>query len=203
MSSQGTGRTVLATAAVLAAGVGALLAETEGLRAFTSETARRLAVAHAPKPLPVVPLRDERGERIEIPIPGRPMLVEFIYTSCPTLCTTLAASFARIQDRLAEAGAPPALQLLSVSFDPGRDDPAALRAYAEAHGADPARWRVALPESGADLRTLLEAFGVVVIPDGEGGFVHNAALHLVDRGGRLAAILDPGEIERAVEGLGG
>jgi protein SCO1/2 len=203
VSASAGGRTALATAAVLAAGVGALLAETEGLRAFTSESARRLAVARAPKPLPGVVLRTDRGERLDFPIPGRPMLVEFVYTSCPTLCTTLAASFARIQDRLAEAGAPPALQLLSVSFDPARDDPAALRAYAEAYGADPARWRVVSPAREADLRTLLEAFGVVVIPDGEGGFVHNAALHRVDGAGRLAAIFDPDEIGRAVEGLGG
>ena len=203
MSPSGRGRTALATAVVLLAGAGAFLAETEGLRAFTSESARRLAVARAPRPLPSVVLRDDRGERLHLPNPGRPMLVDFVYTSCPTLCVTLGASFARIQERLGEAGVPPAVQLLSVSFDPARDDAPALRAYAEAHGADPTRWRVVLPESEADLRTLLEAFGIVVIPDGEGGFVHNAALHLVDRGGRLAAILDPDEIERAVEGLGG
>jgi protein SCO1/2 len=203
VSASGRGRTALATAAFLAAGVGAFFTETEGLRAFTSETARRPAMARSPRPLPTLVLRDDRGERLTFPIPGRPMLVEFVYTSCPTLCVTLGASFARIQDRLIESGAPPVLQLLSVSFDPGRDDPAALRAYAEAHGADPARWRVVVPESEADLRTLLEAFGVVVIPDGEGGFVHNAALHLVYRGGRLAAIFDPDEIGRAVEGLGG
>jgi protein SCO1 len=40
---------------------------------------------------------------------------------------------------------------------------------------------------------LLKAFGVTVIPDGAGGFVHNAALHVVDRQGRLIAIFDIGE----------
>jgi protein SCO1/2 len=203
VSASGRGRTALATAAFLAAGVGAFFTETEGLQAFTSETARRLAVARSPRPLPTLVLRDDRGERLTFPIPGRPMLVEFVYTSCPTLCVTLGASFARIQDRLAEAGAPPLLQLLSVSFDPVRDDAAALRAYAEAHGADPARWRVVVPEGTAELGALLEAAGVVVLPDGAGGFVHNAALHAIDREGRLAAIFDPDAIELAVEGLGG
>jgi protein SCO1/2 len=49
----------------------------------------------------------------------------------------------------------------------------------------------------AALRALLDTFGVVVIPDGMGGFVHNAAIHLVDEEGRLGAIYDLGE-ERAV-----
>lgn len=190
-------RTAIATAAVLLAGVGAIFVATDGFRAFTSETARRLAVQRAPVPVPAVTLRDARGERFELPIGGRPMLVEFVYTSCPTLCVALGRSFAAIQDALEEAGAAPALQLLSVSFDPARDDATALAAYAAAHGADPRRWRVALPEDEAALHTLLRAMGVVVIPDGEGGYVHNAALHLIDARGRVAAILDPEEIDRA------
>ncbi len=190
-------RTAVATAAVLLAGAGAIFVATDGFAAFTSETARRLAVQRAPVPVPAVTLRDGRGERFQLPIGGRPMLVEFVYTSCPTLCVALGQSFAAIQDALEEAGAAPALQLLSVSFDPARDDAAALSAYAAAHGADPRRWRVALPEDEAALRTLLRAMGVVVIPDGEGGYVHNAALYLIDARGRFAAILDPDEIDRA------
>ncbi|MCS6879108.1 MAG: SCO family protein [Geminicoccaceae bacterium] len=194
-------RTILATTAVLVAGVATIVIETDGLAAFTTEGARRLAVTRAPVPVPSVRLRDERGEAIEFPVAGRAMLVEFVYTSCPTLCVSLAQAFARIRDDLERAGADPVLRLLSVSFDPARDDPPALRAYAEAHGADRRRWRVAVPETEADLRSLLETFGVIVIADGEGGFVHNAALHLVDAEGRLAAIFDPDEGERAAQRL--
>lgn len=194
-------RTVVAATAILLAGAAAFLAETEGLAAFTSETARRRAVERSPPALPAMVLRDPDGAPIDLPTSGRAMLLEFVYTRCPTLCVTLGASFARIQGELARAGVPPAVQLLSVSFDPERDGPEALRAYGEAHGADPARWRVVVPERAADLRALLDTLGVVVIPDGEGGFVHNAALHRIDREGRLAAILDPDEIDRAVAGL--
>lgn len=194
-------RTALATTLVLAAGTGTLLAETDGLAAFTTEAARRLAVAREPVAVPALTLRDADGRRFELPADDRSLLVEFVYTNCPTVCAALGQSFARIQEGLERVGAPAAVQLLSVSFDPERDGPEALRAYAEAHGADPARWRVAAPEHAADLRPLLDALGVVVIPDGEGGFVHNAALHLIDRNGRLVAILDADEIEGAVAGL--
>lgn len=40
------------------------------------------------------------------------------------------------------------------------------------------------------LKRLLDAFGIVVIPDGLGGFEHNAALHLLGRDGRLVLIGD-------------
>ncbi len=194
-------RTALAATAILLAGAAAFLAETEGLAAFTSETARRLEVERSPRALPPIVLRDPDGAPIDLPTSGRAMLLEFVYTRCPTLCVTLGGSFARIQGELARAGAPPVPQLLSVSFDPEHDGPDELRAYGEGHGADPAHWRVVVPEDATELRALLDALGVVVIPDGEGGFVHNAALHLIDRRGRLAAILDPEEVERAVAGL--
>ncbi len=194
-------RTAFASVLLFAAGVAVLALETDGFAAFTTETARRLAVARTPVPVPSVALRDSTGDRFFLPQPGRPMLVEFIYSSCPTLCVALGDSFARIQERIRRGGGEPLPQLLSVSFDPARDDQKALQAYAEAHGADPAHWRVAVPERANELRILLETFGVVVIPDGEGGFVHNAALHLVDAQGRLSAIFDPEEIEPALRGL--
>jgi protein SCO1 len=35
---------------------------------------------------------------------------------------------------------------------------------------------------------LLSSLGVVVIPDGLGGYAHNAGPHLIDRHGRLHAV---------------
>ena len=53
-----------------------------------------------------------------------------------------------------------------------------------------------------DLGTLLETFGIVVIPDGAGDFQHNAAIHLLRTDGRLARVLDadatPTDLTRAV-----
>ena len=52
-----------------------------------------------------------------------------------------------------------------------------------------------------ELRGLLDAFGVVVLPDGAGGFVHNAAIYLVDATGRLAHVYDADAAERAIAEL--
>ena len=61
----------------------------------------------------------------------------------------------------------------------------------------------ARPEDERALRALLKAFGITVVPDGFGGFVHNAALHVVDRRGRLVAIFDIGEEAQVLAAIRG
>lgn len=77
-----------------------------------------------------------------------------------------------------------------MSFDPGRDTHDALAEYARRYHVDSARWRVARVADRSELARLLGTFGVVAIPDALGEFQHNAAIHVVDREGRLARILD-------------
>ena len=55
---------------------------------------------------------------------------------------------------------------------------------------DPGIWTIVGLESAGDRRRLLEAFGIMVIPAPLGEFEHNAALHIVDRSGRLVRIMD-------------
>jgi len=55
----------------------------------------------------------------------------------------------------------------------------------------PPRWRVAGIAKSRARDALLDRAGVVVIPDGMGGFVHNAGLYLVDADGRLTTVFDP------------
>ena len=65
-----------------------------------------------------------------------------------------------------------------------------MKACGAADGADGRTWGIARVRRAADLKPLLDAFGIVVIPDGLGGVEHNAAIHLVARDGRLAWISD-------------
>jgi protein SCO1/2 len=117
------------------------------------------------------------------------------------VCLALGASFARLQDEVRRAKRDD-LKLLSISFDPQRDTADALRAYAETQGADASIWSMARVGDAAELRRLLDAFGVVVIPDEFGGFTHNAAIHLVDRSGRLSMIVDFEHVALAMKRLG-
>jgi len=188
------GRSVVASALVLLLGSSVFWWGTDGLAAFTAETARRADILRFPRPLPVVSLEDQDGRAFRLQdYQGRLLAVEFIYTRCTTLCRSLGMAFKQIRDRVPQQALGRDFALLSISFDLDRDDPASLKAYGENYGADGTHWRIARVRSAADLKPLLEAFGIVVIPDGLGGFEHNAAIHLVGRDGRLAEICDLNE----------
>ncbi|MGH7153373.1 MAG: SCO family protein [Acetobacteraceae bacterium] len=179
-------------ALVIAAGTTTLGWGTDGFRVVTTEGARRLAFErHAPA-VPEITLIDQDGVRFSPgSYRGKVVLVDFIYTSCPTICGLLGAGFSGVLDVLQREGADARqIDLLSVSFDQARDGPAELKAYGDRFGARSPRWRIAVPATEAGLRMLLRTFGVVVIPDAFGGFTHNGAFFLIDRDGRIVRILD-------------
>ena len=106
-------------------------------------------------------------------------------------------------ERLASRDGGGRLQLVSITFD-SLDTPARLRQYASHYEADGRSWRFARVPARDDLDSLLQAFGIVVISDGRGGFQHNAAIHVLDEHSRLARVLDvsasPDDVTRAVTG---
>ena len=194
-------RTCLASAALLLAGGVALAAATDGFQAFTTETARRVAVRRQPADLPAVTLENQSGARFTFAdLRGKWLLVDFVYTRCPTFCTVLGGDFAQLERQLAGPIAQGKVQFLSISFDPAHDAPADLAAYlARFRGGGPGPgpgWQAARPVTGVGLRRLTAAFGITVIPDHRGGYTHNAAIHLVDPEGRMVDIFDLGHLEQ-------
>jgi protein SCO1 len=66
---------------------------------------------------------------------GRPVLLNFIFTTCSSICPLASQTFAEFQQQLGpEAGA---VHLMSISIDPEQDTPARLRAYAKRFHAGP------------------------------------------------------------------
>jgi protein SCO1/2 len=176
---------------VLLIGIGLLAFETDGFRVVTSAGARQLSVERTPEILPDVGLVDQDGTPFTLSAyRGHAVLVDFIYTRCPTICGLLGDDFARVLQLMkAKRWAAP-IDLVSISFDP-TDDQEALQLYGQRFGAKTPRWRIAAPVDARARAVLLQKFGVVVIPDGLGGFTHNDAVYVIDARGRLARILDP------------
>lgn len=90
---------------------------------------------------------------------------------------------------------------LSISFDPGKDDPATLNKYKDLFGSDGETWRMARIPDQEQLDTLLKKFGVIVIPDGNGNFAHNSAFYLLDRQGALVDVMDFTLVNEAADRL--
>jgi protein SCO1 len=177
---------------VLSTGLAVLAFETDGFRVVTSAGARQLTVERAPQMMPDARLIDQDGTPFTLSAyRGRAVLIDFIYTRCPTICGLLGDDFANVLQSMQARRLGTPIDLLSISFDPRNDGRKALQLYGERFGAKAPRWRVAAPTDEHELAGLLQSFGVVVIPDGMGGFIHNDAVYVIDPRGRLARILNP------------
>ncbi len=119
--------------------------------------------------------------------PGEVQLLDFIYTTCPTLCQALGSEYQRMQRALDDLPAT-GVHLVSLSFDVARDGQGELAAYAARHRAQPEHWTVAAPLTAEGIRRLMQQLGVVAVADGLGGYVHNGEIHLIDGAGVLRGI---------------
>ena len=91
--------------------------------------------------LPAVRLRSHSGPPVEFATSldeQRPVLLNFIFTSCTTVCPPMSQIFAALQERLGPRR--DQVQMVSVSIDPEHDSPARLREYAGRFSAGP-QWR--------------------------------------------------------------
>jgi len=193
-------RTAIAATLAFAAGFAAAHTATDGFEAYTLESARRLQALRAPVSVPNLVLELADGGRVSLSgAPGRVLLVDFIYTNCPTFCTALGSVYAQLKQRLAAEIARGDVRLVSVTFDPEHDGAGELRAYRARFSADPEGWMLGRPVRAGDLQGWLNAFGVVVIPDGVGGYAHNAAVHVLGADRRLVAIHDLEDIDGIVQ----
>jgi protein SCO1/2 len=201
------GRTAWLCAALLALAYASASWLTHDFQAWTAEGARRLEVALHPVATPAVtadgPAIADRELHALLANGEDVTIAEFFYTQCQSVCLALGSSFQQMQATLQADGAHDAaarrVRLLSVSFDPQRDTPAALAAYARRMRADAAIWRFVRVPDPAQTRRLLSAFQVVVVPDGRGDYEHNAALLVIDGGGRLVRVFDIAEQQMALD----
>jgi protein SCO1 len=173
----------------------------EGIRIHRYESserepllARRLQLLEAPhatvKPGDAVPdftLTDQTGRRVALSQwAGKVVAVTFIYTNCPLpdYCFRLSNNFSQLNQRFASRMGRD-LVLLSISFDPVRDQPEVLAKYAATFKADPQSWHF-LTGPLDEVKTVSRRFGMNFWPD-EVYFTHSLHTLVIDRRGRLAA----------------
>lgn len=113
--------------------------------------------------LPDVVIQDQTGQNrrfVRDLVAGRSVVVNFIFTSCTSICSPLSATFKALQTELAarraELGGD--VHLISISVDPLTDTPEALRQFGAKFEAGPG-WTF-VTGSRKSIDALLQAFGV-------------------------------------------
>jgi protein SCO1/2 len=89
-----------------------------------------------------------------------PVMLDFIYGTCTTICPVLSAGFASLQKRLEREARP--IRLISISIDPEHDTPKVMRDYLKQYRAK-AGWDF-LTGSREDIDQVMRAFDAYV-PD--------------------------------------
>lgn len=125
-------------------------------------------------------LVDRDGEPIEFQseaVGDRIMAIDFVYTTCSTICPVVSSVFAQVQDEFGDRLGRD-VWLMSISIDPTRDTPERLRDYADKFGAGPGWIWLTGPKSAVDRVLIgLDAYNadivdhpsVVLIGDGRSG----------------------------------
>jgi protein SCO1 len=175
---------------------------TDGFTAYTAETARVTKLVEEQPQFPQVTFEDSEDRTYSISeFEGKYVFITFIYTSCTTICIKLEENMSQVYELLPSEYIGKDIIFLSISFDPGKDDPATLNKYKDLFGSDGETWRMARIPDQEQLDTLLKKFGVIVIPDGNGNFAHNSAFYLLDRQGALVDVMDFTLVNEAADRL--
>jgi protein SCO1/2 len=137
------------------------------------------------EPAPDFALRDQDGRPVSLTdLRGKTLLLDFVYTHCPGPCPILTGTHVAVQQAL-PAGLRERVRFVSISLDPARDTPEALRAYASARGADLSGWSFLTGDEDA-VADVLQRYGVGAKPGKDGEIDHLVITYLIDREGRIA-----------------
>jgi len=140
-------------------------------------------------------LVDQNGKQVSLAsLKGKPMVVDFIYTSCPGPCMMETAKLANVALRLgSDLGSK--VTIVSISVDPEHDGPKQLLDYSRQQGADEKGWYF-LTGSPRDVDRALAGFKISreIGPDGSVG--HLVDMMLIGPDGRVVQEYN-GEVVKA------
>jgi protein SCO1 len=168
--------------------VGLLLAATlvVGLVAVGCNRGVERTGAHSPSStgdcLPNLTLTDQNGKKVSLAsLKGKPVLFDFIYTTCPGPCLMLTSRMRLIANRLGPRLG--RVWFVSVTVDPEHDGPAELLNYAKQQGANQDGW-LFLTGSPGDIEQLMNQFKLVRQREADGTVDHVLEFFLVGPDGR-------------------
>ncbi|MCL6267319.1 SCO family protein [Flagellimonas myxillae] len=120
---------------------------------------------------------------------GKVYLVEFFFTTCPTICPVMTKNLVELQKTFKDH---PDFGVASFTINPRYDTPPVLKQYAERYGASDPDWHFLTGDRDAIYALAQEGFYILAneVEDAPGGFEHSGMFALVDREGYIRSRVD-------------
>jgi protein SCO1/2 len=151
--------------------------------------------------IPDVSLVDQDGKPVLFYsdlVQGKVVLMNFIFTSCTTICPPMGATFAKVQKLLGERSGRD-VHLISVSVDPGTDTPQRLQAWKQKLGGGPG-WTLVTGDKESITR-VLKALGVYTASISDHTPLVLAGNDAQGRWTRAYGLAPPAKIVELVDGI--
>ena len=132
-------------------------------------------------------LTDQNGEPFGMDhLKGRVWIADFFFTNCPGPCPRMSTLMSDIQAQTRDIDE---LRIVSITVDPERDSPEAMKAYGERYGAIDGRWYFLTGPVELLNRLAQKDFNLF---DVDGSLQHSTRFALIDREGRIRAFYTTG-----------
>lgn len=133
---------------------------------------------------------------------GKAYIVDFFFTSCPTICPKVKKQMLRIYEKFKSADQ---LALLSHTIDTKHDTVERLKTYARNLGVALPKWHFVTGEKAAIYAIADDYFSIVKDdPEAPGGFDHSGRLILIDENRHIRSFCDgtdPVSVDKFMEDI--
>lgn len=115
---------------------------------------------------------------------GKVYVIEFFFTTCPTICPRMNANLVQIQNSFSEYDN---FGVASFTINPEYDTVKVLKAYADSYGVTNPNWNLMTGNQETIYKLANEGFNLYTAKDEsvEGGFEHSGNFALIDKNGFL------------------
>ncbi|WP_430965762.1 SCO family protein [Spongiimicrobium sp. 2-473A-2-J] len=120
---------------------------------------------------------------------GKVYIVEFFFTTCPTICPIMNKNLVELQDAFKEFEN---FGVASFTIHPEHDTPSVLKAYSEKYGVTNLDWHFLTGDRALIYELANNGFNIFAaqVPNAPGGFEHSGMFALVDKKGYIRSRID-------------
>ena len=153
-----------------------------------------LTINGEPKKVPSFSFTDQNGKTVtNKDYEGKVYIVEFFFTTCPTICPKMNANLVKIQNSFDEIQN---FGVASFTINPDYDTEEVLKDYAEQYGVTNPNWHLLTGDKDKIYELANVGFNLYTAEDSEveGGFEHSGNFALIDKNGFIRSRVHNGNL---------